>query len=223
MVEGTVVIEGRIGEDGVPSALEVTAPVHPQLAKAALESVGQWRFEPARQDGYPLERAAEGHDQFQVIRCVGAPSWRPVTEEEKRVLQQRAIVAMVSAGSGCVATPTAQAPAGDADHPTFDSASESNPTKAGDGRVGLRGQPGGVLTAFNVTTAGADSVRVPRAGVSDCRRARFDPAPIGSTSTRRAGANVPPGQGQLMMQALLADRFKLDVHKDRGSTPITRS
>ena len=53
MVEGSVVIEGRIGEDGVPTALEVTAPVHPEFAKAALESVSQWRFEPARQDGYP--------------------------------------------------------------------------------------------------------------------------------------------------------------------------
>jgi len=53
MIEGSVVIEGRIGEDGVPTALEVTAPVHPEFAKAALESVSQWRFEPARQDGYP--------------------------------------------------------------------------------------------------------------------------------------------------------------------------
>jgi TonB family protein len=54
MVEGSVVIEGRIGEDGVPTALEVVAPVHPEFAKQALDTVSQWRFEPARQDGDPL-------------------------------------------------------------------------------------------------------------------------------------------------------------------------
>jgi TonB family protein len=54
MVEGSVIIEGRIGEDGVPTALEVVAPVHPEFAKEALDTVGQWRFEPARQDGGPL-------------------------------------------------------------------------------------------------------------------------------------------------------------------------
>jgi uncharacterized protein (TIGR03435 family) len=36
----------------------------------------------------------------------------------------------------------------------------------------------------------------------------------------KAGANVPPGQGQLMMQALLADRFKLAVHKDSREAPV---
>jgi TonB family protein len=54
MIEGSVVIEGRIGEDGVPTALEVVAPVHPDFAKEALDTVSQWRFEPARQDGGPL-------------------------------------------------------------------------------------------------------------------------------------------------------------------------
>ena len=54
MIEGSVVIEGRIGEDGVPTALEVVAPVHPDFAKAALATVSQWRFEPAKQDGDPL-------------------------------------------------------------------------------------------------------------------------------------------------------------------------
>ena len=54
MIEGSVVIEGRIGEDGVPSDLNVTAPVHPDLAKAALDTISQWRFEPARQDGGPI-------------------------------------------------------------------------------------------------------------------------------------------------------------------------
>jgi protein TonB len=54
MVEGSVVIEGRIGEDGVPTALEVVAPVHPDFAKEALDTVSQWRFEPARRDGSSL-------------------------------------------------------------------------------------------------------------------------------------------------------------------------
>lgn len=48
MIEGTVVLEGRVGTDGVPVGVTSVAKVHPGLAKAALEAVNQWRFEPAR-------------------------------------------------------------------------------------------------------------------------------------------------------------------------------
>jgi protein TonB len=48
MIEGSVVLEGRVGTDGSPVGLKSIAPVHPGLARAALEAVGQWRFEPAR-------------------------------------------------------------------------------------------------------------------------------------------------------------------------------
>lgn len=48
LIEGSVVLEGRVGTDGSPVGLKSTAPVHPGLAKAALEAVTQWRFQPAR-------------------------------------------------------------------------------------------------------------------------------------------------------------------------------
>ncbi|MGB7220706.1 MAG: M56 family metallopeptidase [Vicinamibacterales bacterium] len=48
MIEGGVVLEGRVGTDGSAIGLRSVAPVHPGLAKAALETVSQWRFEPAR-------------------------------------------------------------------------------------------------------------------------------------------------------------------------------
>ena len=48
MIEGSVVLEGRVGTDGSPVGLKSVAPVHPGLAKAARETVSRWRFEPAR-------------------------------------------------------------------------------------------------------------------------------------------------------------------------------
>jgi len=129
---------------------------------------------------------------------------------------QRLMVAGVVVSA--LATPTAQAPAGDADHPAFDSASVK-PNKSGDGRVALRGQPGGVFTAINMTTVGLIqfAYRVQPfqivGGPDWIKTDRFD-------VNAKAGANVPPGQGQLMMQALLADRFKLAVHKDSREAPV---
>jgi TonB family protein len=48
MIEGSVVLEGRVGTDGSPVGLQSVAPVHPGLAKAAIETVSQWKFDPAR-------------------------------------------------------------------------------------------------------------------------------------------------------------------------------
>ena len=122
----------------------------------------------------------------------------------------RLVVAAVTLSA--LAVLAAQAPAGDAYHPVFDTASVK-PNKSGDGRVALRGQPGGVFTAINMTAQGLIqfAYRVQAFQVSGgpdwMRTDRFD-------VNAKAGANVPPGQGQLMMQALLADRFKLAIHKE---------
>lgn len=125
---------------------------------------------------------------------------------------------VVAAALSTLATPLAQAPAGDADHPAFDSASVK-PNKSGDGRVALRGQPGGVFAAINMTTLGLIqfAYRVQPFQISGgpdwIRSDRFD-------VNAKAGANVPPGQGPLMMQALLADRFKLVVHKESKEAQV---
>ena len=55
MIEGSVVLEGRVGADGLPTDVKSVAPVHPGLAKAAIETVSQWRFEPARLRDKPVE------------------------------------------------------------------------------------------------------------------------------------------------------------------------
>jgi len=55
MLEGTVVVEGRIGIDGFASGLRVVSAVHPALASAALEAVQAERWEPGRVRGVAVE------------------------------------------------------------------------------------------------------------------------------------------------------------------------
>jgi protein TonB len=54
--EGVVPIQAFIAEDGsVTSARVLTAQVHPDFARAALEAVQQWRFQPTLLNGKPVE------------------------------------------------------------------------------------------------------------------------------------------------------------------------
>src|SRR5262245_56333883 len=109
------------------------------------------------------------------------------------------------------ANPLAQTPASDADRPQFEAASVK-PNKSGEPRVALRGAPGGVINAINMTPQGLIqyAYRVQPFQVSGgpewIRTDRFD------INAKGAG-NVPPAQTQLMMQSLLADRFKLVIHR----------
>ena len=54
-VEGTVVVEGRIGTDGFPDGIRVVSAGHPDLAKAAVAAVREDRWEPARVRGVAVE------------------------------------------------------------------------------------------------------------------------------------------------------------------------
>jgi TonB family protein len=54
-LEGTVVVEGRIGTDGFAAGLRVVSHVHPALASAALEAVQAERWDPARVRGVAIE------------------------------------------------------------------------------------------------------------------------------------------------------------------------
>jgi TonB family protein len=47
-IQGTVILEGMIGEDGRVSDVEVVKGLHRGLDKAAVDALLQWRFEPAR-------------------------------------------------------------------------------------------------------------------------------------------------------------------------------
>jgi protein TonB len=53
-LQGEVVLHAIIGKDGRVSELEVISG-HPLLAKAALEAVKSWRYQPTRLDGRPVE------------------------------------------------------------------------------------------------------------------------------------------------------------------------
>ena len=54
-VEGSVGIRLVVGVDGLPHDLKVVSSVDKDLDAKALETVQQWRFEPALKDGRPVE------------------------------------------------------------------------------------------------------------------------------------------------------------------------
>jgi periplasmic protein TonB len=53
-LSGTVELEARIGIDGTVQELEVVSG-NPILARAAIEAVEQWRYQPTRLSGQPVE------------------------------------------------------------------------------------------------------------------------------------------------------------------------
>jgi uncharacterized protein (TIGR03435 family) len=115
--------------------------------------------------------------------------------------------------------PAAQAPLARADRPAFDVASVK-PNRSGDNRVLVRMQPGGLYTATNITLRGlmtaAYQLRpqqlsgLPNWGDSD----HFD------VEAKAAGGNPERDQINLMVQSLLADRFKLALHHETRQLPI---
>lgn len=68
-VEGTVLIQAVIAREGnLLSATVVNAGVHPQLAKAALDAVNQWRYQPTLLNGEPVEVITEITVNFRLPR-----------------------------------------------------------------------------------------------------------------------------------------------------------
>ena len=57
-VQGAVTLDAIIGVDGKPRALRVrNAEIDPELARAAVESVSQWRYRPTLLNDEPIEIA----------------------------------------------------------------------------------------------------------------------------------------------------------------------
>jgi len=55
-VQGTVMLHAVIGMDGKPESLRVmNEQIDPELARAALEAVSQWRYQPTLLNGQPIE------------------------------------------------------------------------------------------------------------------------------------------------------------------------
>jgi protein TonB len=55
-IEGTVLLEGVISLDGsLLSLRSQNALVHPELTKAAIDAVQQWKYQPTLLNGQPVE------------------------------------------------------------------------------------------------------------------------------------------------------------------------
>jgi bla regulator protein blaR1 len=135
---------------------------------------------------------------------------------KSRVLWAVGVVALI-----CGIAVSAQTPAG----PTFEVASVKA-NKSGDKRTMMQAQPGGRLTATNVPLrvlignayrlqdfqliGGPDWIASERFDIVAKATGDVPPAPPGG----------PPGSMQFMLQALLADRFKLVVHQETRELAI---
>lgn len=55
-IEGTVLLQATIGVDGTPLSITAMSKTTPEeLVQAAMEAVRQWRYEPTRLNGVPVE------------------------------------------------------------------------------------------------------------------------------------------------------------------------
>ena len=56
-IEGTVRLRARISAEGVPVNVHVLNDdeVDPRMAQAAVDAVRQWRYQPSKLDGEPIE------------------------------------------------------------------------------------------------------------------------------------------------------------------------
>jgi TonB family protein len=54
-ISGTVLLRAIIRRDGAVMGMAVLSTPDPALADAAMEAVGQWRYEPTRLNGEPVE------------------------------------------------------------------------------------------------------------------------------------------------------------------------
>jgi VWFA-related protein/TonB family protein len=57
-VQGTVLVAVTVGVDGVPKDIRIAQSLDPGLDAAALAAAAQWQFQPARQNGQPVEAPA---------------------------------------------------------------------------------------------------------------------------------------------------------------------
>jgi TonB family protein len=54
--QGTVVLHAVVGMDGKLLSLQVlNSQIHPDLARAAVEAMSQWRYQPTLLNGEPVE------------------------------------------------------------------------------------------------------------------------------------------------------------------------
>ena len=54
-IQGVVVIQAVIGEDGCTESVRVVRKLHPKLDELAKQAVDSWKFSPAMKDGKPVK------------------------------------------------------------------------------------------------------------------------------------------------------------------------
>jgi len=81
--EGTVLIRVMAGTDGVPRDLEVVQSPGPAFREPALAAVRQWRYEPGRLRGMPIDLPALAEVQFR------RPNAPPSTSETASRREER--------------------------------------------------------------------------------------------------------------------------------------
>ncbi len=66
-LEGTVLVELVVSEDGTVVAADVVKSVSKELDKAALASASTWKFEPATQDGKAIKQVVRVPITFDLV------------------------------------------------------------------------------------------------------------------------------------------------------------
>lgn len=67
-VQGSVVLHAIVSKEGRPLSVEVlNSPIDPELARAAVEAVNQWRFQPTLLNGEPVEIDTEITVNFKLL------------------------------------------------------------------------------------------------------------------------------------------------------------
>ncbi|MEP6994856.1 MAG: energy transducer TonB [Acidobacteriota bacterium] len=72
-VRGLVILRVLVAEDGAPVRVTVDKAAREDLTRAAVEAVGQWRFEPARKNGRPVRTFALLRFPFEGIPFARTP------------------------------------------------------------------------------------------------------------------------------------------------------
>lgn len=112
----------------------------------------------------------------------------------------------------------AQAPGSDTARPSFEVASVK-PNKSADRGMNMMSQPGGRMTATNITLQMLilNAYKIQSFQIAEgpdwIRSDRFD-------INAKADSDPTPEQRQLMLQSLLAERFKLAVHRETREMPV---
>lgn len=81
-IQGVVIIEALIDEQGRIFAAEVVQSVHKSVDQAALAAVQDWSFQPATENGQAVMKVVHIPIRFSLVTPDGQPAVTPITKEE---------------------------------------------------------------------------------------------------------------------------------------------